>query len=78
MWNCHNNSFFLQADHEEKKKHRQQAYQKFLTRGGAKNPGSKDIPEGSPSKNYCNPIPKKEENNFTLSNLQSFHSLNKL
>ena len=41
-----------QADHEEKKKHRQQAYQKFLTRGGAKNPGCKDIPEGSPGKKF--------------------------
>jgi len=34
---------------EEKKKERQATYKKFLSRGGAKNPGSKDIPEGSPN-----------------------------
>jgi len=33
----------------EKKKHRVEAYQKFLSRGGARHPGSKLVPEGTPS-----------------------------
>lgn len=34
---------------DEKKKERQATYKKFLTRGGAKNPGSKVVPDGSPN-----------------------------
>jgi len=37
-----------QEQHEEKKLAKQAAYKKFLSRGGAKNPGSKEIPKGSP------------------------------
>ena len=38
-----------QEQHEEKKKVKQAAYKKFLSRGGARNPGSKEIPKGSPN-----------------------------
>ncbi|XP_040583875.1 replication factor C subunit 1 [Lepeophtheirus salmonis] len=34
-----------QADYEEMKKKHQNAYKQFLSRGGARNPGCKDIPE---------------------------------
>ena len=37
-----------QEDWEAKKAAKTAAYKKFLSRGGAKNPGSKDIPQGSP------------------------------
>ena len=37
-----------QEDWESKKAARTAAYKKFVSRGGAKNPGSKDIPQGSP------------------------------
>jgi len=37
-----------QEQQEEKKLAKQAAYKKFLSRGGAKNPGSKEIPKGSP------------------------------
>ena len=37
-----------QEDWEAKKAARTAAYKKFVSRGGAKNPGSKDIPQGSP------------------------------
>jgi len=37
-----------QEQHEERKSMKQAAYRKFLSRGGAKNPGSKVVPEGSP------------------------------
>jgi len=37
-----------QEDWETKKAAKTAAYKKFVTRGGAKNPGSKDIPTGSP------------------------------
>jgi len=36
-----------QEAHEEKRQEKQAAYKKFLSRGGAKNPGSKPIPDGS-------------------------------
>ena len=39
---------YIQEEWEARKKVKQVAYQKFLTRGGAKNPGSKVVPEGSP------------------------------
>ena len=39
---------YMQEEWEARKKVKQVAYQKFLTRGGAKNPGSKVVPEGSP------------------------------
>jgi len=37
-----------QEQQEEKKLAKQAAFKKFLSRGGAKNPGSKEIPKGSP------------------------------
>ena len=37
-----------QEDWESKKAARTAAFKKFVSRGGAKNPGSKDIPQGSP------------------------------
>jgi len=37
-----------QEQQQEKKLAKQAAYKKFLSRGGAKNPGSKEIPKGSP------------------------------
>ena len=37
-----------QEQQEEKKKVKQAAYKKFLSRGGARNPGSKEVPKGSP------------------------------
>merc|ERR1719209_1000496 len=37
-----------QEDWEAKKAAKTAAYKKFVSRGGAKNPGSKDIPQGSP------------------------------
>ena len=37
-----------QGQQEEKKLAKQAAFKKFLSRGGAKNPGSKEIPKGSP------------------------------
>jgi len=37
-----------QEQWEAKKQVKKVAYQKFLTRGGAKNPGSKEIPDGTP------------------------------
>ena len=38
-----------QEQHEERKAVKQAAYRKFLSRGGARNPGSKVVPAGSPN-----------------------------
>ena len=38
-----------QEEEEEKKKVRKAAYNKFLSRGGARNPGCKEVPKGSPN-----------------------------
>ena len=37
-----------QAEHEAKKAARSAAYKKYVARGGARNPGSKEVPAGSP------------------------------
>lgn len=37
-----------QADWEARKAAKTAAYKKYVSRGGAKNPGSKDVPQGSP------------------------------
>ena len=38
-----------QEDWRKRKAAQTAAYKKFVTRGGAKNPGSKEVPEGSPN-----------------------------